>query len=167
MEEYLHRLRDGQLWGGEVELVVFSKMYRRSIVVFNQQENQVQEQIFYSPEDEAAGIRPEELVHPVSGLRQGGSGLRQGGSCEWPASGGEGSGLRQGGSCEWPASGGEGSGLRQGGSCEWPASGGSGLRQGGSGLRQGGSGLRQGGAVSGLRQGGGEQRDLVHHCLFF
>lgn len=66
VDEYLHRLRDGQLWGGEVELVVFSKMYRRSIVVFNQQENQVQEQIFYSPEDEAAGRRPEDLLDPVS-----------------------------------------------------------------------------------------------------
>ena len=54
------------MWGGEVELVVFSKMYRRSIVVFNQQVNQVQEQIFYSPEDEAAGRRPEDLLNPVS-----------------------------------------------------------------------------------------------------
>lgn len=67
VDEYLRRLRDGQLWGGEVELVVFSKMYRRSIVVFNQQENQVQEQIFYSPEDEAAGKTPEDLIDPVSG----------------------------------------------------------------------------------------------------
>ena len=66
VEEYLRRLRSGQLWGGEVELVVFSKMYRRSIVVFNQQVNQVQEQIFLSPEDEAGGKRPEELVDPVS-----------------------------------------------------------------------------------------------------
>ena len=49
-----------------MELVVLSKMYRRSIVVFNQQDNQVQEQIFYSPEDEAAGRRPEDLVEPVS-----------------------------------------------------------------------------------------------------
>ena len=80
--------------------MVFSKMYRRSIVVFNQQENQVQEQIFYSPEDEAAGIRPEELVHPVSGLRQGGRGV----AC---VRGGRGVACVRGGG-EWPASGGEG-----------------------------------------------------------
>ena len=72
VDEYLRRLREGQLWGGEVELVVFSKMYRRSIVVFNQQENQVQEQIFYSPEDEAAGRRPEDLIDPVSVFSCGG-----------------------------------------------------------------------------------------------
>ena len=66
VEEYLHKLRGGQLWGGEVELVVFSKMFRRSIVVFNQQVNQVQEQIFLSPADETAGRRPEDLVDPVS-----------------------------------------------------------------------------------------------------
>ena len=91
--------------------MVFSKMYRRSIVVFNQQENQVQEQIFYSPEDEAAGIRPEELVHPVSGLRQGGRGVAcVRGEGEWPASGGEGSGLRQGGRGVACIRGGRGSG---------------------------------------------------------
>ena len=65
LDEYLRRLRIGQLWGGEVELVVFSKMYRRSIVVYNQQVNQVQEQIFLTPEDEAAGRRTEELIDPV------------------------------------------------------------------------------------------------------
>ena len=65
VEEYLQKLRGGQLWGGEVELVVFSKLYRRSIVVFNQQVNQVQEQIFLSPADEAAGRRPEDLTDPV------------------------------------------------------------------------------------------------------
>ncbi|CAI8027436.1 OTU domain-containing protein 4 [Geodia barretti] len=65
LDEYLRRLRIGQLWGGEVELVVFSKMYRRSIVVYNQQVNQVQEQIFLTPEDEAAGRRTEELIDPI------------------------------------------------------------------------------------------------------
>ena len=67
VDTYLTMLRDGQLWGGEVELVVFSKMYRRSIVVYNQQENRVQEQVFFSPEDEAFGVSlPEELCNPVS-----------------------------------------------------------------------------------------------------
>ena len=65
LDEYLRRLRIGQLWGGEVELVVCSKMYRRSIVVYNQQVNQGQEQIFLTPEDEAAGRRTEELIDPV------------------------------------------------------------------------------------------------------
>ena len=69
VDSYLAMLRNGQLWGGEVELVVFSKMYRRSIVVFNQQENQVQEQVFFSPEDEAAGISlSDEVRNPVSFL---------------------------------------------------------------------------------------------------
>ena len=65
VDSYLAMLRN-ELRGGEVELTVFSKMYHRSIVVLEQQENLVQEQVFFSPEDEAVGDRG--VHNPVSFL---------------------------------------------------------------------------------------------------
>ena len=44
-----------QLWGGEVELVVLSRLYDRSIIVYNEAGGLVHEQLFQSSEDQSSG----------------------------------------------------------------------------------------------------------------
>ena len=44
-----------QLWGGELELVVLSRLYDRSIIVYNEAGGIVHEQVFQSSEDQASG----------------------------------------------------------------------------------------------------------------
>ena len=53
-----------KLWGGEVELVALSKLYSRSIIVYNEQENGVQEQVFPCTEEERASSA-DDLANPV------------------------------------------------------------------------------------------------------
>ena len=57
-----------QLWGGEVELVVLSRLYNRSIVVYNElsERREVQEQVFLSIQDEENGCTVDKLTNPVS-----------------------------------------------------------------------------------------------------
>ena len=55
-----------QLWGGEVELVALSKLYGRPLVVYNEQEDSVQEQVFPSSEEEEQPTSAEQLQDPVS-----------------------------------------------------------------------------------------------------
>lgn len=56
-----------QLWGGEVELVVLSRLYNRSIVVYNElsERREVQEQVFPSVEDYQSGLTIDKLTNPV------------------------------------------------------------------------------------------------------
>ena len=54
-----------QLWGGEVELVALSRLYDRSIIVYNEQGDSVQEQVFPSTGDEGANST-DDLTNPVS-----------------------------------------------------------------------------------------------------
>jgi len=55
-----------QLWGGEVELVALSKLYGRPLVVYNEQDDSVQEQVFPSVEEDEHPTSTEELRDPVS-----------------------------------------------------------------------------------------------------
>ena len=57
---------NAQLWGGEVELVALSKLYGRPLVVYNEQEDSVQEQVFPSSEEEDQPTSAEQLQDPVS-----------------------------------------------------------------------------------------------------
>lgn len=59
-----------QLWGGEVELVVLSRVYGRSIVVYNElnRHKGVQEQVFPSLEDEDKASIVDKLTNPVSDI---------------------------------------------------------------------------------------------------
>jgi len=66
IEEYLVMLREGKLWGGEVELVALSKLYGRPLVVYNEQDDSVQEQVFPSVEEDEHPTSTEELRDPVS-----------------------------------------------------------------------------------------------------
>lgn len=58
-----------QLWGGELELVALSRLYNRSIVVYNEVNKAlnkaVQEQVFLSLQDEERGCTVDELENPV------------------------------------------------------------------------------------------------------
>lgn len=56
-----------QLWGGEVELVVLSRLYGRSIVVYNElsERKEVQEQVFPSIEDDVRNCTIDRLTNPV------------------------------------------------------------------------------------------------------
>ena len=50
-----------------MELVVLSRLYNRSIIVYNELSGRkVQEQVFFSLEDEEKGSTTDELVKPVS-----------------------------------------------------------------------------------------------------
>ncbi len=42
-----------QLWGGELELVVLSRLYERSIIIYNEANGIVHEQVFQASEDQA------------------------------------------------------------------------------------------------------------------
>ena len=56
-----------QLWGGEVELVVVSKLFGRSVVVYNElQGGTVQVQVFPSAEEDEKDISVDDLHNPVS-----------------------------------------------------------------------------------------------------
>lgn len=59
-------IHNAQLWGGEVELVALSKLYGRPLVVYNEQEDSVQEQVFPSSEEEDQPTSAEQLQDPVS-----------------------------------------------------------------------------------------------------
>ena len=63
-----------QLWGGEMELVVLSRLYERSIVVYNERSSvqevrgsskEVQEELFLSAQDEEKGCSVDNLTNPV------------------------------------------------------------------------------------------------------
>lgn len=56
-----------QLWGGELELVVLSRLYQRSIVVYNELDSRkIQEQIFPGGVDDDKGFTSvDKLTNPV------------------------------------------------------------------------------------------------------
>lgn len=56
-----------QLWGGEVELVVLSRLYDRPITVYHELEsNKIQEQVFPAGRDEGKTSGVDKLAYPVS-----------------------------------------------------------------------------------------------------
>ena len=59
-----------QLWGGELELVALSRLYKRSIVVYNEVDStKVQEQIFLGGEDEERNCTViDKLQNPVRNI---------------------------------------------------------------------------------------------------
>ena len=63
-----HALIHLQLWGGELELVVLSRLYERSIIIYNEANGIVHEQVFQASEDQAGSQQhsPVSLFPPPS-----------------------------------------------------------------------------------------------------
>ena len=60
-----------QLWGGELELVVLSRLYERSIIIYNEANGIVHEQVFQASEDQAGSQQhnPVSLFSPLPSLK--------------------------------------------------------------------------------------------------